>query len=424
MLVITANWAYTDGSLWHVPAGRHDRWLTAVHRAALRSGFGRDGIYRPIDAIDIVFAGDTFDCLASRCWTETVRPWHGGPTCRAGRTAVMVAAARRARRLFATLGRWTRIGLPTPAADRRGRPLPGLSRRAEVRVTLLAGDRDRWIDEASAVASRHGHAVGRLWATTDLVVHHGAELDPLWTSGVAADLPPPGTERPPLLGESLAVDLVACFAATILDRFPAGPAIRTLLTAVGTSLALDLPAVFDHWLAAADGGRSLATAARDGIHATWRRSVGAWHREAIRRPPACGLEACPVDALASWLELGTAAPPRVAAAVATLRPRFGLTARRTAHRLPGFPAAATVTTVLGHAASPRPAAGADSERVVCLGGAAGRTLIRGRDAAPAWEPLEGFARDAGVIGRGAASSDRSGADTVVDAVIAAVGSAA
>jgi hypothetical protein len=424
MLVITGNWAFTDGSLWQPPVGRHACWLPAIHRAALRHGFGRDGIYRPIDAIDIVFAGDTFDCLASRRWTGTLKPWHGGPATRAARAAVLVAAGRRGRHLFASLSRWSRHGLPVPGADRRGRPQRQLGQRADVRVTLLAGDRDRWIDEAGVVAGRHGHAVGRLWATTHLVVHHGAELDPIWSSG---ELDAEGSghdgDRPPLLGESLAVDLVARFAAAIGDLVPARPALRKLLATLGTARTSDLPAVLERWLAAAQGGRSLPATARDMIRGTWKRSLADWHREAIRHPPVCGLEACPVDALATWLEMGAAAPARVVATVAALQPRIGLATRRPPRVAPGPPCSDSVITVLGHAALPDSTGGAAADRIVCLGGPESRTLVGGREAAPVWEPLEADAAEAAVIGLGTAASDRSG-DTVVDAIIAAVGRSA
>jgi hypothetical protein len=415
MLVITANWAFTDGTLWQPSRARDANWLAAVHRAALRGGFGRDGTYRPVDSIDIVFAGDTFDCLGSRRWSGAVRPWHDGPASRAARGAVMVAAARRGRHLFATLGRWIRTGLPVPAADRRGRPRSFHGHRAELRVTLLAGDRDRWIDEAATAARRHGHAVGRVWASADLLVHHGAELDPLWTTGDAEGAyPAPTGDRQPLLGESLAVDLVVRFAATISDRHSSRPAIRTLLDAVGTSRVVELPAVLARWLDAATGGRSLTHEARDAIGAAWNRSVAAWHREAIRRPPACGLEACPVDALAAWLEVTSAAARRISPTIAALQPRLAAASRRTAGRAGGHRPAGPLATVLGHVAPSAPDDPGEI-RVVCLGGSGTRTLIRGRGPARAWEPLETDAPEAAVIGLGAAAADRSG-DTVVDAI--------
>jgi len=404
MLVITANWALTDGSLWQPPAARHVRWLDDVYRAALRGGFGRDGIYRPIDAIDIVFAGDTFDLLASRRWTGAVKPWHGGPLTRTTRAAVMLAAACRSRHLFAALGRWTRQGLAVPAADRRGRPQPHLRQRADVRVTLLTGDRDHWLDEAAPTARRRGHTIGRTWATPDLVVLHGAEFDPLWTTGMPegeADLRE--DERLPLLGESLAVDLVARFAAAVLDEAPARPALRSLLATLGTSRLADLPGVLARWLAPAPGERSPLAGGHETVRSAWNRSLAAWHRESSRCPPACGLEASPVDALAAWLEPGATPTPRITATIAALEPRPGR-------------AASGSMTVLGHIAPPAAPGDTGAGPIICLGGLTARTVVRGRHDPSAWEPLETELVSAAVIGLGAAAVSRVG-DTVVDAII-------
>ena len=76
MLVVTSNWCVTDGTLSAgPPRGCLERFRAEVRRASLRCGFGRDGNYRPPDAIDVVLAGDTFDWLVSREWTGDVRPW-------------------------------------------------------------------------------------------------------------------------------------------------------------------------------------------------------------------------------------------------------------------------------------------------------------------------------------------------------------
>lgn len=429
MLVITANQGITDGSLWQPPASRHVRWLADIHRAALRGGFGRDGIYRPIDTIDIVFAGDTFDFLSSRHWTGAVKPWQGGSPTRTTRAAVMLGAARRSRRLFTTLGQWTRHGLAVPAADRRGRPQPHLSQPATVRVTLLTGNRDHWLDEAAPAARRFGHAVGRTWSTPDLVVHHGAEFDPLWTTGTPEgdaalrDAALRDDEREPLLGESLAVDLMARFAATVLDQLSAQAPLRQMIAALGTSRLAELPAVLDRWLTPPPGQHSPLADAHVTVRSAWNRSLAAWHRESSRRPPACGLEASPVDALAAWLEPGATPSPRVAATIAALEPRLG---RRGICSSPAGPTSNGPThtyptsngplTVLGHVASPAAFDDADGPTLLCLGDGPARTVVRGSRGPSAWEPLETEAAFAAVIGLGAAPASRSG-DTVVDAII-------
>jgi hypothetical protein len=343
MLVVTANWSWTDGSLVPNRPGRGSAWLRDVHRAVLRAGFRRDGRYRPIEAVDIVFAGDTFDALVSRRWTDRLRPWHGGPQAAAMRDQTLVEAARRGRRLLAGLARWAREGMALPPADQRGRPLPHATTRAEVRVTLLAGDRDRWLELTADVAARHHCRVGHIWADDGSIIRHGAEFDPCWCGADAAiagggDQPldwraatqprlPAGLaemrSRPPFLGESVVVDLVARFAATARDRRLASPAVLRLAGRLTTATLLEIPAHLAGWLAARHQGDGLTAAQRQRIESEWRRAVAAWHREARRLPPVCDIEACPVDWLAGWFErpATAAAPADVAARFASRPPR-------------------------------------------------------------------------------------------------------
>jgi len=378
MLVVTANWAWTDGSLVPPRPGRGVAWLREVHRAVLRTGFGPDGRYRPIEAFDIVFAGDTFDALFSRVWTDRLRPWHGGPEPASLRDQVLVAAARRARRLLAGLARWARTGMALPSTDRRGRPLPRAMTRAHVGVAFLAGARDRWLEAAAGVAARHHCRVGRIWADQTSVIRHGAEFDPCWCAG---DPPPsagigrppdPGLAvhpRPPFLGESIIVDLVARFAVAILDRRPASPAVSRLVGRLAAAAPLALPAILDDWRTTASEAAGLAADRRQRIEieTEWRRAVAAWHREARRLPPVCGIEACPIDWLAGWLERPASAPvpADVAARFATRPPSFPVTSRP--RLLP--PNCRPESLVLGHVADAEEAPDVDPARggVVCLG---------------------------------------------------------
>ena len=124
MLVVTANWGFSDGTLVASPCRRRAAraWLRRVRLATIRSGFGRDGIYRPPAGLDIVLAGDTLDGLASAVWRGRERPWHGGVRSGDLQRAVLQRCARRACVLLAGLAALVRRGLPAPAADRRGRP--------------------------------------------------------------------------------------------------------------------------------------------------------------------------------------------------------------------------------------------------------------------------------------------------------------
>jgi len=397
MLVVTANWSWTDGSLVPNQPARGTAWLREVHRAVLRAGFGRDGRYRPVEAVDLVFAGDTFDALSSRRWTDQLRPWHGGPQAASMREQALVAAVRRARRMLAGIARWAREGMALPTADRRGRPLLRAETRAAVRVTLLAGDRDPWLEIAADVAGRHHCRVGRIWADAGSVIRHGAEFDPCWCGLDAAvagggDQPldwraatrprPPDwlaatRSRPPFLGESVVIDLVARFAASTLDQRPAIPAVPRLVGRLTSASPLAIPTILADWLGDRHEGTALTAAQRRWIESAWRRAVAAWHREARRVPPACGIEACPVDWLAEWFErpatteeaAADVVPTDVAARFTPRPPR----AARTAGSL-----------VLGHVVAVAGAAGSDrlTDGVICLGHEPGvghgpPTVVRG-----------------------------------------------
>ena len=76
MLVVTANWAIGDGTLWRRPLrGLVSRSMGCHPAISTRAGFRHDGRYQPLERLDIVFAGDTFDLYASRHWaTGDVRP--------------------------------------------------------------------------------------------------------------------------------------------------------------------------------------------------------------------------------------------------------------------------------------------------------------------------------------------------------------
>ena len=106
MLVVTANWAIGDGTLWRRPLrGLVSRAWGVIQRSALRAGFRHDGRYRPLERLDIVFAGDTFDLYASRLWaTGDVRPWHRSTSGETARREVAASALRRA----AVLNRFAR----------------------------------------------------------------------------------------------------------------------------------------------------------------------------------------------------------------------------------------------------------------------------------------------------------------------------
>lgn len=303
MLVVTANWGFTDGSLV-AAAGRARSarsWLQSVRSAVIRAGFGRDGAYRSPDTLEIVLAGDTFDCLTSATWRGPARPWHGGARAAAERRNVLGRCARRAAPLLARLIRLVDRGLPVPAADRRGRPATAVTRQVPVRVAVLTGDRDSCLAEVAPEVTAKGGVVTTVWDDGLALVRHGHEFDPAchleepWSAG----------DRPPTLAESVAVDLVVRFLAGI------GGAARNaaLVESLVEARVAEIPAVFAAWRAAGDATAAAAGLPWRDVATAWRRAVDAWVRAARHDPPECGIAASPVETLAAWFTGMAAVPP-------------------------------------------------------------------------------------------------------------------
>ncbi len=296
MLVVTSNWAIGDGTLLRPSMGWQANLPAAIHRASVRGGFGRDGRYRPIDGLDLVVAGDTFDWLVSAEWCGGLRPWHGGASARDARLRVAARSVRSARRLFATLSRWAGEGLAVPVADGRGRPGPGCV-RVPVRVTLLAGDRDSAIAEIARQAPRMPFAVGDCWANADVSVRHGHDLDPAChrTDEQARTL---SGGRSPTLAESVAVDLIARFAASLGGEAAAGPVVG-LVRAIATCPIAGIPSAIGAWLRSEPNH---APPGVDPIETAWRQAVADWFVEARRCVPSCELDFDVLHCLAGWFD--------------------------------------------------------------------------------------------------------------------------
>ena len=240
MLIVTANWGLGDGTLVPAVAAWHGELAAAIHRAAIRAGVCDDGSYRPIDRLDLVLAGDTFDWLVSAEWQAAVKPWHGGAAAREAAARIARRSIRAARRLLGPVIHWARHGLAVPAAL-RGRP-GSAQVTIPVQVTLLSGDRDAVVEEH--VGKRHAGQpviVGSRWDDGRVSIRHGHDLDPA-CRGV------PGrstaTDRQPTLAESIAVDLVGRFAATAPTVAGVARLVRSL-AAAGTT---GIPAAIATWL--------------------------------------------------------------------------------------------------------------------------------------------------------------------------------
>lgn len=285
MIIVASNWAIGDGTLVSAAAPSIGSLAATMHRAAIRAGVGIDGGYRPIERLDVVLAGDTFDWLVSAEWLADAKPWHA--SARAAECLARVArrSVRLGRAVLAPLVAWARRGLPLPASMGRGERRPSVA--VPVRVTLLAGDRDAAVERV--FGGRRAVTVGRRWDDGRVSIRHGHDRDPACRPTAHRS----DTDRPPTLAESVAVDLVSRFAATLAGR---GPRVAGQLRRLAEAGVVGIPAVVAAWQGALEGG-----AEEIGLSDAWGRSVEGWWREARRCVPTCEVEFDVVDALAAWL---------------------------------------------------------------------------------------------------------------------------
>lgn len=337
MLVVTSNWALGDGTLVPAAAAWHGMLPAVIHRAVLRAGVRIDGTYRPVDRLDLVLAGDTFDWLVSAEWQSDVKPWQG--TVAARETAARVArrSIRSARRLLGPVIQWARLGMSVPAAA-RGRP-GDMQVSIPVRVTLLAGDRDAAVDDYLGRGdARRPVTVGSRWDDGRVTIRHGHDLDPACRA--SADRMAT-RERRPTLSESVAVDLVGRFAAAAKPVVAGVWRLVRRLAAVGP---LGIPAVMEAHARGVEGT----------VAATiWRQCVDEWWNEARRSVPSCEAEFDAVDAIAGWYAGACAGASGVPQGLDRLRPRPPRGSPGLVLGHPGGPAAASSPVCLG----PTPFAG-------------------------------------------------------------------
>jgi hypothetical protein len=347
MIVVTSNWGLGDGTLVPAAAAWHGTLPAAIHRAALRAGIRGDGCYRPIERLDLVMAGDTFDWLLSAEWQSDAKPWQDTVAARQAAARVARRSIAAARRLLGPVIHWARQGLSVPAA---AGARPGRAQvRIPVRVTLLAGDRDAAIEQyVGDRRDRQPVTVGSRWDDGRVSIRHGHDLDPACRAGRDR---PGSQDRPPTLAESIAVDLVGRFAATAR---PVAPGIGRLVRSLAGGGPLGIPAVLSAHTGTASGGIGGCISS---ITDTWRRCVDAWWHEARRLVPACEVEFDAVEAIAGWFAGDCTGWNRVPKGLDRLCPK-------PPHGSPGL--------VLGHV---RCAAG--DSAVVCLGPGPDPTEHRG-----------------------------------------------
>lgn len=318
MVVVTANWLFSDGSIVEATdqatvqatvqakvQGRVDRFIDSVRGIAGRAGMRGDGTYAPLERLDVVLAGDTFDWLVSDRWLGRDKPWHGGRIIDETAGGLARASVEAAGPMLASLRRLALAGVTVPAADRRGRPSRERAAIVPVVVTLLPGDRDAALafEWSRVIGAWPELAVGSCWERTGpdaagVVVRHGHEFDPLCVGGEPADGPLARRDRPPTLSESLLVDLVAAFAVRLRDVPHAAHHARRLVRLLVRSQLVDLP---QHVSRAAPDAGGHVPATAHALLDLWKRSVDHWHRAARTDPPASPTGFDAVDALATWM---------------------------------------------------------------------------------------------------------------------------
>jgi len=305
MLVVTSNWALGDGTLVPAAAAWHGMLPAVIHRAVIRAGVRSDGSYRPVDRLDLVLAGDTFDWLVSAEWQSAARPWHDTEGARETAARVARRSIRSARRLLGPMMRWARQGMPVPAAI-RGRPGDG-EVIIPVRVTLLGGDRDAAIDDY--LGSRHARQaikVGSRWDDGRVTIRHGHDLDPACRASADRTRT---RDRRPTLSESVAVDLVGRFAVSAKPIVNGVWRLVRRLAAIGP---LGIPAVMEAYARGIEGTVAASI---------WRRCVDDWWNEARRSVPTCEAEFDAVDAIAGWYAGACAGASGIPEGLDRLRPR-------------------------------------------------------------------------------------------------------
>ncbi|MFM7185488.1 MAG: hypothetical protein ACKO4Z_12060 [Planctomycetota bacterium] len=377
MIVVTSNWAIGDGTLAPAVEPSLGGLVAAVHRAVLRAGVRADGSYRPVDRLDVVLAGDTFDWLLSAEWLANHKPWHASAAARETLVRIAGGSTRLGWPVLRSLIHWARHGVNVPAS--RG---GSWCVAVPTRVTILVGDRDR---EVERVCGNRWHSVsiGRCWDDGRVSIRHGHEADPVCSS-CAAD----GShqlDRPPTLAESVTVDLLARFAAGIA---PEGRPFIRRLAAAGV---MGVPGVIRAWRA------SSAAAMNQRASDAWRRSVDDWWRTAQRCVPAVEAEFDAVGALAGWFRAAVEEDSLVSLPVGLSR----LACRR---------ARGTAGAVFGHLEGegiPMSAVG--------LGGAVRAVGCRNPQGWPTWDSIAVDAVAHAVVSVQPSGVTTAGGDRVVDA---------
>lgn len=148
MLVFISNLQLNDGTLGAaIPPQAMELFLTKLRELAFAASHRADGVYRPIEVIDLVLLGDTMDFIGSAHWLSTnARPWHDPHSPESMAAFEQIGSAvlegnESTLQLFRELAAGESIRLPRD--ERRSIDLENVQERPlAARIHYMAGDRD------------------------------------------------------------------------------------------------------------------------------------------------------------------------------------------------------------------------------------------------------------------------------------------
>ncbi len=244
MLVLISDLHLTDGSSGQtVKQGAFDLFLMRLREAAISASWRADGVYKPVEQVDLVLLGDILDILRSTEWLRQgrgapgyVRPWDDPQssllTARID-SIVQAILRQNAASLKLLQGLSASNALNLPPADSSGQPAgdaPGVP--VPVRIHYLVGNHDWFLHlpgaAYNAIRSRIVAALGLANYPSQPFPHEltepaaAAVAGALEAHGVFArhgDIFDPynysGNRDRAALGDAVVIDLVTAFSSAV-----------------------------------------------------------------------------------------------------------------------------------------------------------------------------------------------------------------
>lgn len=293
MLVLISDLHLTDGSCGSSLSPQTCEMLVErIEELAVRASWRANGVYQPLDRIDLVLLGDTLDLLQSTQWLQArVRPWANLNSTEGAallRSLVTDILRHNEAALAVLRGSATEGGIPLLPADRYGRPASGSTPQiVPLKLHYVVGEHD-WLLHLAGPAfdvlrQMVGLSLGLMSATDGpfasdpaddqrlaeilgrhrAVVRHGDQFDELSFSG---------SRDQASLTDVLLVELVMPFVDQVRREFATDlpPAVQQGLADMGQLRPLPLLPV---WLDALLDRACPSAALRSKIQRHWDRAV-------------------------------------------------------------------------------------------------------------------------------------------------------